>query len=155
MGVSTDGQICFGIAFEEGKEFPWSSEEYDGDIECWWIYAIHKYQPPFEVYDSDGEYLGGIKPSDEKLDEYYQTKREFENAHPLPFRLVRHCMGDYPMYILAIPRTIKVASRGYPEEVKPDEMIVTQDEYDLLIEFCEIHGIEVETPRWWLSSMWW
>ena len=37
MGVSTDGQICFGIAFEECTEFPWDSEEYDGDIDAWWL----------------------------------------------------------------------------------------------------------------------
>ena len=155
MGVSTDGQICFGTAFEEGMEFPWDSDEYDEDIEGWWICAIHKYRPSFEIYDNKGEYLEGVKPSDEKINEYYRALRDFKNAHPLPVELVRHCSGDYPMYILAIPRTIKKASRGYPEEIKPSEMIVTQDEHDLLIEFCKTHDIEAEAPRWWLSSMRW
>ena len=155
MGVSTDGQICFGIAFEDEMEFPWDSDEYDGDIEGWWICAVNEYRSPFEIYNSDGEYLGGIKPSDERINEHYRAKRVFKNAHPLPVELVHHCSGDYPMYILAIPRTVKKASRGYPEEINPSEMVVTQDECNLLIEFCEIHGIEAEAPRWWLTSMWW
>ena len=32
MGLSTDGEISFGIVFDEGFEFPW--DEYDYDIEC-------------------------------------------------------------------------------------------------------------------------
>ena len=154
MGVSTDGQICFGIAFEDGTEFPWGSDEYDGDIEGWWICAVNEYQPPFEIY-SNGEYIGGIKPPDERIDEYYRVRLDFEKAHPLPVRLVYHCSGNYPMYILAIPRTVKKAARGYPEEINPSEMVATQDECNLLIEFCKTHDIEAEAPRWWLSSMWW
>lgn len=155
MGVSTDGQICFGIAFENGQEFPWDSSEYDGDIETWWICAVHEYQSPFEIYNNNGGYLGGVKPPDERINEYYQAERDFKSAHSLPVELVYHCSGDCPMYILAVPRTIKKAARGYPEEIKPGEMIVTQDECGLLVEFCETHGIEAEVPRWWLTSMWW
>lgn len=158
MSVSTDGQICFGIAFEDGQGFPWDSDGYDGDMDKWWIYTVHKYQPPFEIYgDGDGGYLGGVRPPDERISEYHQARMDFENAHPLPVILVHHCSGDYPMYILAIPRTVKVASRGYPEEIKPSEMIATRDEYDLLVEFCKTHDIDTggQTPKWWLSSMWW
>jgi len=155
MTVSTDAQICFGIAFDEETEFPWSGEEWDDDIETWWIYAIQEYQPPFEIYDTNGEYLESVKPSDERICEYYRTKHTFKVDHPLPVELVRHCSGDFPMYILAVPRTVKVVSRGYPEEIKPSEMVVTEDERQLLITFCEEHNIETEEgPRWWLSSMW-
>jgi len=157
MGVSTDGQICFGIAFnEEGATFPWDSDEYDGDIEDWWIYAVQGYQRPFEIFDADGEYLEGICPSRERIAEYYQLWHDFKESRPaLPIALVLHCSYDFPMYILAVPRTVKVASRGYPEEITPSEMVITQEERDLLVNFCEEHNIEAEDkPRWWLSSMW-
>lgn len=36
MGMSTDGQLCFGICFEDGFEFPWDNEEFDNSIERWW-----------------------------------------------------------------------------------------------------------------------
>jgi len=42
MGVSTDGIICYGLAFKEGCEFPWSkaADDYDrhgqAALEEWW-----------------------------------------------------------------------------------------------------------------------
>lgn len=156
MGVSTDGQICFGIALEEDTQFPWDTDEHDGDIEHWWIYEVHGYKSSFELFGPYGEWLNGVEPPASRIDEYYDAKCAFKAALPsLPIELVLHCSGDYPMYILAVPRTVKVASRGYPEEIKPDEMVVTEDECNLLIAFCEKHNIEIEDkPRWWLSSLW-
>ena len=37
MGVSTDGQISFGILLDEGVETPWDDEKYAFDIEKWWV----------------------------------------------------------------------------------------------------------------------
>ncbi|KKM61996.1 hypothetical protein LCGC14_1526060, partial [marine sediment metagenome] len=28
MGVSTNGQICYGIMFDEDTEFPWDEDKY-------------------------------------------------------------------------------------------------------------------------------
>lgn len=41
MGISTDGEICYGIIFEDGYEFPWDID-HEGDPEMWWISEILK-----------------------------------------------------------------------------------------------------------------
>src|SRR3990167_1884691 len=147
MTQSTDGQICFGLMFEEDTVFPWCKEGEDGDIENWWIFqTCGKWAPPFELYDEDGEFIGGVEPPQHKKDKYYEAKREFEKkaAPPLPVELVNYCSGDNPIYILAVPSTCRSASRGYPEEFHPMDLKVTQQEIDALIEFCRKFGIETD-----------
>lgn len=154
MGTSTNGQICFGILFEEDFEFPWSDAE-DGDIENWWIYQVHGFKHDIELYDEKGEYLDGKKPSAEDMEKYYGPKRAFEAAHPLPVELVNYCSGDCAMYILAVPNSTITARRGYPEEFQPERLTVTEQEIKVLTDFCEQHGIEMPSePKWYLSSLW-
>ena len=82
MSTSTDGQICYGIAFEEGFEFPWDADEYDGDIEEWWTVGILGFRRSFEMFTSQGEWIGGVEWPQEKCDEYYDERRRFEEARP-------------------------------------------------------------------------
>lgn len=42
MTTSTNAELCFGIEFDEGYEFPWD-EEWE-DIEDWWIYEICQFE---------------------------------------------------------------------------------------------------------------
>ena len=126
MGVSTDGQICFGILFDEGFEFPWDSNEFEGDIEGWWTFDVLEFRHSFEIFTPEGEYLGGERPPEERITEYFRERREFTERNPeLPVELVNCCSGDCPMYILAIPKTCYSASRGYPEELDPQKLTVT------------------------------
>ena len=149
MGVSTNGQICFGVLLDENVELPWDKDN-DGDFEAWWM-CIQGYQPPFEIYDETGNYINGARPPEE----YYTHRHAFEKAHPLPFTLVNYCSGDDPMYILAIVSSEKGASRGYPESFNPVDLNVDQDEIDKLVQFCTDYGIEYDgEPGWWLSSYW-
>ena len=117
MGISTDGQICFGVLFEEGYEFPWDCEEYAYDIYIWW----------------------------DKIAE----------SGSLPAIPVNYCSCDYPMYILAIPKTLFIANRGYPVKFNPKELEVSQDEVNNLLDFCKKYGLEfIDGPAWFLSSNW-
>lgn len=151
MGVSTDGQICFGIMFEEDFEFPWGDEEEDQ----WWTYKVNGYKPPFELYDEAGQYLGGKRPPQDVMDRYYEALHEFEAAHPMPFKLVNYCSYDYPMYILAVPESFIKNSRGFPKAIEPSALTVTTEARDALLKFCGDHGIKFEgEPRWYLSSLW-
>lgn len=151
MGVSTDGQICYGVKFEEGYEFPWDID-HDGDIEEWWL-AVKGFKPSVEVYDSDGEYINGIEPEESVINNYYQEKRDFVKANPRPVEEVNYCSGNCPMYILAIPSSCKSNSRGYPESFKPEELAVTDEEKSGLAAFIEEYELEPESePGWWLSS---
>jgi len=163
MGVSTDGQISFGILFEEGYEFPWDCEAHDGDVEDWWIYKVCGYKNPIELYDGKGEYINGREPSKEESDLYYDTKRKFFEAHPIPVELVNYCSGDYPMYMVALPNSCMSNSRGDPKEIDLQKLTVTEEDKAKLIEFCEKHCKPSEDsccefpemkPKWYLSSYW-
>jgi len=161
MGVSTAGQINFGIPFEEGYEFPWDCEEHDGDIDDWWLYKICGYKNPIELYNEKGEYFNGQKPTKEESDLYYDTKREFLKNHPLPVELVNYCSDKCPMYMIAIPKIGMNSSRGYPEEIDLQKLTVTKEDKSKLIEFCEKYCKPAEDsycefskmePKWYLSG---
>lgn len=155
MGVSTNGVICYGIEFDEDTSFPWDDEKYEGDIDNWWLHGVIGFKPAVEIYGEDGNYIDGKEPSDEVLDAYYAEKRAAEDANPLPVELVNYCSADYPMYIIAVPSTIKRALRGYPTWFEPAALTVTDEEKASLLAFCNTHGIvTLAEPSWWLSSYW-
>lgn len=164
MGVSTDGQICYGVLLgEEGEgELPWIDEgESYGDLDEWWLSVVLGFRPSLEIYNEQGDYKDGKEPSKEVIDAYYKERRDFIESHPkIPVEVVNSCSGDYPQWILAIPRTVKKAHRGYPEQFVPGSLKVTQKEHDELIAFCEKHKIEPANANigtvtgWWLSSYW-
>jgi hypothetical protein len=158
MGVSTNGQICFGILFEEGFEFPWDTEDEDpeGDLEEWWLYKICGYRNPIELYNKEGGYLNGVEPSKKDADLYYSSRRDYLQKHPVPVKLVNYCSGECPMYILAIRRTSIYNNRGYPKEFDPKELTVTKEESIELRVFCKkyINFSAVYYPKWYLSSYW-
>ena len=159
MGISSDGQICYGIAFEEEYEFPWLDEEWDGDEEEWWITGICGYKPPFEIYNEQGGHIDGERPSKERSDEYYDNHSKFKDAHPMPVEIISHCSYDYTMYFIAVPGTYTRASSGYPEKFKIES--VTPEQEKDVIDFCEKYlraeDSYCEFPEmklyWFLSSM--
>ena len=150
MSMSTDGQICYGIIFDEGSEFPWNKNDWDGDIENWWLEEICGYEKPFEAYNGRGELI----VSKEKLEAYFYIERRFKEKHSLPVKLVNYCSAEYPMYILAVPSSVYENSRGYPLEFKPGGLITTDTEVLLLLDFCEEHCKAKESPQWYLTSYW-
>lgn len=150
MGISIDGQICYGIVFDdEYEEFPW--EEYD--LEDWWLEQCG-FKPPIEIYTDDGEYVNGICPDQEVIDEYYRYGREFKKNNPMPIEMVNACSSDYPVWIMAVSGTIMGASWGYPEAFDPEKLIVTEAQKKDLIDFCNKYGIDItdKEPKWYLSS---
>lgn len=153
MGVSTDGQICYGVLFDEDYEFPWIVDG-DNDVDTWWRNK-HGFTHSFELYDSEGNYLNGVNPSKEQISAYYAEERSFDAANPLPVEVVNYCSCDFPMYILAVPSSTKSARRGYPEEFDPAKLTVTEQEKADLLKFCEENGLAfVKGPAWFLSSLW-
>lgn len=154
MGVSTDGQISYGIIFEEEFEFPWDNEKYHEEIDDWWLYGVHGFKHSVEIYDETGGYLNGKEPDKETLNRYFTETREFLKAHPLPIAVLNYCSCDYPMYALVLPRTVMTAHRGSPECFNPETLRVTEEERNALIGFCSTYGIECGEPAWFLSSLW-
>lgn len=153
MSISTDGQICYGVLFEDGQIFPWDE---DGDIEDWWVYKALNFRHSVEIYTKNGEHEKGIVQ--EQIDKYFDEKHDFVKNNKLPVELVNYCSGDYPSYILAIPSTYKNCSRGYPQEFEPKDLIVNQEEEKALLDFIANY-VEVDKdtevqPKWYLSSYW-
>ncbi len=152
MSTSTDGRLCYGIAFEEDFEFPWG----DSEIDDWWTYTVHGFKHSFELFDADGNYLNGREPSKEASRRYFDERRAFDAGVPkIPVELVNYCSGDYPMYALAVPGTVRTSSRGSQTSIDPASLTVSDDERAGLLKFLADHGIEAPAdPAWLLTSYW-
>lgn len=155
MGVSTDGQLCYGILLEEEGEFPWDVDEHDNDFEEWWLVGICGFKHSFELFDEKGNWIEPRQSSDVE-DKYFKEQRDFEKSHKCPYTLVNVCSGDYPIYMLALEDTLISASRGTPELIKFDELRgISQEEDSDLLSFCEKYNIPYEGESgWYLSSYW-
>jgi hypothetical protein len=156
MGVSTDGEISYGILFEDGFEFPWDDDKYEGCIEEWWK-SVNGYENPhFNPYDeATGNYKAGVSQSDPRIGVYHTHRLEWSEANRLPVTLVNCCSCDCPIYILALPSTTLKAWRGDPKAFDPSQFVVTSEQSQQLTDFCAKYGIETsDEPKWWLSSYW-
>lgn len=158
MSISTDGQICYGILLEEDITFPWQDESYGGLIEDWYCYGVLGFKHPFELLDSHGDYIDGIKPSEERLTQYFQEKRDFLKKHPpLPVAMVNVCSWNNPVWIIAISESVIEANRGDPTVFRPMDLAENAPlKWNLtLTDFCKTHKIPFEGyPQWYLSSYW-
>ena len=135
MSISSDGQLCYGIAFEIDYEFPWLNEKWEGELEDWWFKGICKYKPLFEIWNNQGEYIDGIKPSEQKIKKYYKNYNKFKKDNPMPVDVVQHCSYNYPMYIIAVPGTYQNNCRGDVTEIKIRD--ISKKEEQNVIDFCE------------------
>ena len=152
MTTSTNGQICYGVLFQEDFEFPWHSED-DNDLEGWWR-RVNGYKPLFEMFTEEGRWIGGKEWPQEKRTEYYDHLFAWQKSHPVPIVDVNYCSGDYPMYILACPSSFVSASRGFPKMFSPLDLKVVFEEGKALVEFCHHYlGIDKPEPHWYLSSL--
>jgi len=158
MGVSTNGQICYGVVFEEGYEFPWGKDGEDGGIEDWWM-EINGYKPPFEIYDENGDYIDGKRPPTEKMDQWYESRIAWKKQNPLPVEMINYCSIDYPMWILAVPNIGIRCHRGDPTPFELRELGDTPESFSAnakaMMEFLTKHNLKYrEGPGWFLSSYW-
>ena len=163
MGISSDGQICYGIAFDEDYQFPWLEERNTDngiwkDHEDWWLFGVCGYKPPFELYEENGAYLNNIEPSKEQKQEYHQHHCDFRSKHPMPVEILMHCSYSYPMYIIAAIGTLKSNCRGFVTEIKPLEITIVQ--HNAVVNFCEEYCQPTDgsvfpkmKPAWLLSSI--
>jgi len=149
MGLSTNGEISYGVLFDEGYEFPWG----DKDIDDWWL-DVNGFKHSFEIFDEHGEYLNGVRPSDDVIDKWFEEKEDFKKTiPPLPVEMVNYCSGDYPMYILAIPGTVQTANRGYPTKVSPGDMMISDSSLNSFREFITRFELKPsDTENWYLTS---
>jgi len=153
MGQSTDGQICFGVVFEEDAELPWEAEEYDG-IEDWWT-EVGGFKAEFDPYTDEGEFKQGVSHTDPRVDKYYNDRVEWRKRNPLPVELVNSCSTNCPMWIIAVRGTVQEANRGFPIKFDPAALTVDPKNLQAFIDFVGRFEIEFGgDPAWYLSSYW-
>ncbi len=87
MGQDATAIIAYGLAFIEDaesesiiKSVPWGNDGY----EEWWK-REKGYVPPFELFTESGDYIDGIKPDKSRLEEYWQSQRQWLSDNPMPF----------------------------------------------------------------------
>lgn len=74
--------------------------------------------------------------------------------------MINYCSDSFEMFIMAIPESVKSASRGYPED-NIDPYVFSSINYgewnEQLLNFCDKYKIELtkdQVPQWFLSSYW-
>jgi len=103
MGVSTDGIIFCGWPLEEDAELPWDNEDNEDDgVEDWWR-RVSGYKPLFELWTPAGEYVGGVRPPEDRMSAYGDHQREWDKANPIPFEVENYCSAECPMYAITVP----------------------------------------------------
>jgi len=150
MSTSTDGEVSFGIKFDEGFEFPWDEESddgecshsFDGDIDEWWR-AMNGFDRGDYPFDERGNYKPGIKSGDPCVMQYYSRQNAWDAANPVPVKLVNYQHCDCPAYIIAIPQSVVTANRGSPVELNADTFKGGDAAKVVLIDFCKRFGIEM------------
>lgn len=144
--MNTDGQICYGILFEEGYEFPWDIEPWDG-AEAWWR-DVNGYESLEYPWAANGAYKPGYSADDPRVREYFIHRRTWDEVNPFPITLV-DC-GYCDLWILAV--TSSFISCDSPEAFNPADLIVHVDETMVLLDFCRRWDIELHDPKWWLNT---
>ena len=158
MTVSTDAILCYGIAFGEDYEFPWT-DKYEGDEEAWYYSEVVPHKYPFELSWEKGYacHPDGTKAREEEIDRYFWHYINFTKENPMPFELVRHCGGEYPLYTLAVPGTVIRARRGYPVVFDSYTDILNKIDVEKLgkyEQFMYDHFGNLSKLKWILASYW-
>ena len=149
MGSDASATICFGILFDEYHEFPWGER----DAEEWWIDEIHGYKPPFEIYDKQGGYLDGKKPTSKQVDEYYEHRRAFKEKFPLPIDFVYSGSDESSSPILAVPSSVIRTGWDDPKEFSDQNFAsVSAEDIQKFKFFCEKYLDLTLELKWYLSA---
>lgn len=153
MGSDPSATLCFGYAFfGEEETFPWSDGDVEYDIDDWWM-EVNGYVNPFPCpYDTYGMLLPNIQKEDEEA--YWNHRREWRNANPVPVHVVTCYSSDYPCGYVLTTREVEFRSPdGGPDKL--DEAIFSRayEASQVLKDFCEKYGVETDgDPAWYLTS---
>ena len=125
MGRNASAEIRYGFRTEEGTEFPWGE-----DLEDWWR-ETNGYKAPFELYDDNGEYIGGKEPAQSKIDAYYDHRFAWEKENQLPVELYFTGPCDYSITFLGVPNVGKSVDWGDFERLFIEDLAAPPGEREL------------------------
>ena len=153
MVQSTDGQLSYGVVFDEDFEFPWDAEQWEGDIEEWWRDVKGFSNPMYYPFDQEGDYEPGYNCGSPEVGDYFRYRREWLESNPIPIEVVNYCSCDCPQYLLASRHMS--CSRGRPQEVSVEFLRETDEAFQDLAAFLDEYDIKSENEAsWWLTSYW-
>ena len=147
--MSTNGQICYGIRFDEGYEFPWDIEPWQGDHEAWWR-DVNGYESLEYPFAEDGSYNPGFHRDDPEIPAYFNHRRAWDKENPFPVELVYCGDLDSSNVILAVGSSCVFAE--HEESFNPVDLFVYDVRRNVLLDFCRRWNIESDHPKWWLST---
>lgn len=129
MGISSDGILLYGLIWKDDRT-PWKEPT----------------PAEFEKVGLDPEGSEG-EPEWEDLYEMRSGKK----LGACPVDVGVHCSYSHKMWFVGIKETVVRADRGHPQQAK---ILTVKPEWEAqLREFCEIMGIEWQTPAWWVASI--
>ena len=138
MGVSSDGQLHFGIVLKDGDGEPLQ----DGAA------------PGFILFDADGDVdLDLLICSEMNIPRRnYAALRTARKEYPVAMEIF--CSFDYPMYILRVnvPEAEMTVSRGYHNAFS-ELPVIPMAAIEQFKAWCSSHSLEPEEPKWILSSL--
>jgi hypothetical protein len=141
MGTSTDGILFYGFDLGEPGEGLTDDELHLDEEECW-------YRDHWDWETHYAERKGVVREED---DFYERKKAVIEEAGCF---IGTHCSGSYPMLYVAVKQ--HSASRGYPNPIVEEDLVVFSDAESKLKSFCEVMGIvfKPDDVGWYLASYW-
>jgi hypothetical protein len=156
MGVSTDGILFFGYA--------WDNEGWPGVIDENEEESSEPDASPEEAYLTRKglwhplPHKNGPSPEYTAWSENLAVLRQLEKN--LPFETFTHCHSECPMWAMAIRGTKITAWRGSTKEVDPLALAMTSTaqlmaQHDAALrEACQVLGMRPGKLGWWLVSNW-
>lgn len=169
MSESTNAILFYGYCWAEEASHPWrigheDDEEIDEDKDDWETRyaAAQGCTAPTETYPErmgpDGHstpknYTAAEQAIIKQHHAYWKKKDKI--AKTSPCEVGTHCSGECPMPYIAVKVSLKLARRGYPEEIS--SIAVDPAWNDQLADFCRKIGLKIGAKRrtaWWLVSNW-
>lgn len=140
MGSSAYAYLVYGVNFSEEDPFDLLSKEkvtpllnedetFEDFISC------DHYEKMAFFVENDKKL--GIIPKDMKDDDY-------------PIRILEHCRGSYPMYILGLKKPFFDPWRGDCYEINPSELVADPKDIEFFQKFCERYMPETYNLSWLL-----
>jgi hypothetical protein len=137
MGQDIGAQVAYGFNLGENLtdkgKLSNIVKEYKGDVQLFFesLLGIPPYGDPARPNSTERQRLIGT----------------------MPVRIIRHCVGDYPMWFIAIPGTVQRAEIGNPTRVFPLSLFISEYENTRFLQWCEEHGVGVpENVGWYIFA---
>lgn len=165
MGVSTNAILFYGYCWdEEGVELLPEGKDWDdvvaekrGHFNPWQRFVEPtghaKDMAEYKERERIAKAFGDEHRAE--IDAYYAVEKAIREEFACD--IGHHCSGECSIPYIYVKETHKVARRGCPETINPQDLLHKPTWNNALIAFCQELGIKWPTnqgAQWWLVSYW-